>query len=103
MYAACGLARRYRQIRTWDNWTKLPNIGPLGMEIRWLLPMLFMLILTLAVADLFTQLVDEPSIKFVQWAFSEGVDGTSKNAYALQQVDPESTPDGIPRENVLIV
>ncbi|PIA94860.1 hypothetical protein CB0940_08240 [Cercospora beticola] len=103
MYAACGLARRYRQIRTCDNWMKLPNTGPLGMEVRWLLPMLFMLILTLAVADLFTQLVDEPSIKFVQWAFSEGVDGTPKNAYALQQVDPESTPEGNPCDNVLIV
>lgn len=103
MYAACGLARRYQQIRSWDNWMKLPKIGPLGMEIRWLLPMIFMLIVTLAAADLFTQLVDEPSIRFVQWAFSEGVDETAKDPYTLQQIDPESAPEGESRGDVLVV
>ncbi|KAF2215281.1 hypothetical protein CERZMDRAFT_35993 [Cercospora zeae-maydis SCOH1-5] len=103
MYAACGLSRRYLETRAWDNWFKLPRDGPLGMEVRWVLPMIFMLTLTLALADLFTQVVDEPSIKFVHWAFAEGVEEASKNAESLRQIDPESACGEDLSDNVRIM
>lgn len=72
LYAACGLENRYTDLKAWDNMMKIPDGGPLGLEPRLLVPLLIILVLVLALSELFTRYVDQPSIKFVHWCFSWG-------------------------------
>jgi peptidoglycan/LPS O-acetylase OafA/YrhL len=71
MYAAFGLDDRYPELKSWHNIARLPG-GPLGLEVRWLVPFALLLALALTIAELFTRFIDEPCIKFVQWCFAFG-------------------------------
>jgi peptidoglycan/LPS O-acetylase OafA/YrhL len=78
LYVACGLDDRYPELEKWHNLARLPG-GPLGLEIKFLVPLALSLVILLASSELFTRYVDEPSIKFVQWCFSAGQPAEVKN------------------------
>jgi peptidoglycan/LPS O-acetylase OafA/YrhL len=71
VYAAVGFPLLEHQTRPtgWIRLFPLPAWGPLGLEVRFLLPQLIMLPLTLWAAELGTRLFDEPSVKFAAWLF----------------------------------
>ncbi|KAI4142314.1 MAG: hypothetical protein LQ340_007384 [Diploschistes diacapsis] len=55
----------------WYNQVPLPRIGPLGLEISFLLPHIILLPTTLWVAELVTKIFDEPSVKFAAWLYGK--------------------------------
>ncbi|KAL2127392.1 hypothetical protein VTI74DRAFT_10818 [Chaetomium olivicolor] len=60
---------QHEQIAGWANRFPLPRVGPMGLELSFLLPNLFLLPLTLYVADVVTRMVDEPAVKFAAWLY----------------------------------
>ncbi|KKZ64451.1 hypothetical protein EMCG_09562 [[Emmonsia] crescens] len=73
MYAATGWLRESHAIKFpgWINRFPLPKIGPLGLELGFLLPHLILLPLTLWLAEIATKLIDEPTVRFAQWAYAK--------------------------------
>lgn len=55
----------------WINVLPMSERGPLGLEINSLAAQLILLPTTLWAADLFTRLVDEPSVKFCHWLLNQ--------------------------------
>lgn len=64
LYAAIGLSKEWQVIEMpgWIDRVPLPRIGPLGMELNFLLPHLILLPVTLWFAEVATTIFDEPSI-----------------------------------------
>ncbi|KAL2141246.1 hypothetical protein VTI28DRAFT_2659 [Corynascus sepedonium] len=57
-------------VKHWQNVFPLPMRGPMGLEVSLLLPnLLFLLPLTLWVADIVTRFVDEPAVRFPAWLY----------------------------------
>ena len=73
IYAAVGWeVENYAQnIPNWFNKVPIPQRGPLGMELSFLLPNLILLPLTLWVAEIVTRLFDEPSLRFAAWVYKK--------------------------------
>ncbi|KAK3104239.1 hypothetical protein LTR53_018630, partial [Teratosphaeriaceae sp. CCFEE 6253] len=71
LYAASGRVREGHVgvVPTWINLFPFSSYGPFGLEINYLVPHLILLPLTLCLAEAITKLIDEPSVKFAQWAF----------------------------------
>jgi len=67
-YAAVGWSREYQAmtIPGWVNRFPLPNWGPFGLELSFLLPHLILVPVTFWVAEIGTTLIDDPAIRFVQ-------------------------------------
>ncbi|KIW51995.1 hypothetical protein PV05_10660 [Exophiala xenobiotica] len=73
VYAAVGWTKESHALTApgWINVFPLPKTGPFGLELSFLLPQLVLLPLTLWVAEIATTLIDEPSVKFSQWLYSQ--------------------------------
>lgn len=71
LYAASGRVREghVAVVPGWINLFPFPSYGPFGLEINYLIPHLILLPLTLCLAEAVTKIIDEPSVKFAQWAF----------------------------------
>lgn len=71
LYAAAGWSKESQALTLlrWINIFPLPKIGPLGMELSFLVPHLVILPITFWLAELTTKLFDEPSVRFAQWAY----------------------------------
>ncbi|KAK5657819.1 hypothetical protein OQA88_2892 [Cercophora sp. LCS_1] len=79
IYHAVGYVRtvgdHLDKLQWWANLFPLPNTGPLGLEIRFLLPHLILLPFTFWVADVVTRMVDEPAVKFAAWLYKRTIGG----------------------------
>ncbi|KAL9095096.1 MAG: hypothetical protein Q9165_002699 [Trypethelium subeluteriae] len=73
VYAAVGwVSDNHRnKIPNWVNIFPMPNVGPLGLELNFLIPHLVLLPVTLWVTEVVTKLFDEPSVKFSQWVYAK--------------------------------
>jgi peptidoglycan/LPS O-acetylase OafA/YrhL len=73
LFTATGWYREENEahLPKWINAFPLSKSGPLGFEMSFLVPELILLPLTLWVAEVVTKLVDEPSVKFSQWAYKQ--------------------------------
>ncbi|KAH8726386.1 acyltransferase family-domain-containing protein [Phaeosphaeriaceae sp. PMI808] len=71
VYAAVGLKRttHEKNLPHWVDKFPLSTKGPLGFEIAFWVPQLFLLPFTLYLAEMVTKLVDEPSVKFTNWFY----------------------------------
>lgn len=71
LYAATGWSRESHAttLPGWANRFPLPKYGPLGLELSFLAPHLIILPVTLWLAEMVTKLVDDPSVRFSQWAY----------------------------------
>jgi len=47
----------------------LPDAGPFGLEINYLIPQFISLAFTLWLAEIVTRLLDQPSLDFSQWLY----------------------------------
>ncbi|KJY01606.1 acyltransferase like protein [Zymoseptoria brevis] len=76
VYASIGLQRwgQDKTIPQWINCFPLPRWGIFGIETNFLLAQLFLFPLTIYLAEIFTRLVDEPSVQFAQWLFRKHVE-----------------------------
>ncbi|KAK8860045.1 acyltransferase [Apiospora arundinis] len=72
IYTAVGWYQQEQltNLHHWADKAKLPQTGPLGLEISFLLPQIILLPLTIWLAEIVTRLVDEPSVRFAQWLYS---------------------------------
>ncbi|KAI1001979.1 hypothetical protein K3495_g6225 [Podosphaera aphanis] len=70
-YLAVGWTREenIKPLKHWINLYPLSRVGPLGMEINFLVPHLLILPVTLWLAEIATKLFDEPSVKIAQWIY----------------------------------
>ncbi|KAI1138417.1 acyltransferase family-domain-containing protein [Hypoxylon sp. FL0543] len=68
LYTATGWYQEAQlaHLPQWANMFKLPKFGPLGLELSFLAPHIVLLPFTLWLAEIFTRLVDEPSVRFAQ-------------------------------------
>ncbi|ODH45882.1 hypothetical protein GX48_08041 [Paracoccidioides brasiliensis] len=82
IYAATGWLRESHAVNLpgWINRFPLPKVGPLGLELAFLLPQLILLPLTLWLAEIATRLIDEPSVKLAQWAYSKTQPSSSQQS-----------------------
>lgn len=71
LYAASGWSREANAVSIpgWINLFPMPKVGPLGLELSFLVPHLVLLPVTLWLAEMVTKLFDEPSVRFSQWAY----------------------------------
>ena len=71
IYAAVGWSRESHAINIpgWINLLPITKLGPLGLEIGFILPHLVILPITLWVAEIVTSLFDEPSVRLAQWLY----------------------------------
>ena len=53
----------------WINAFPIPKVGPLGLELNFLIPNLVLLPFTLWMADLVTRFVDDPTVRFSAWLY----------------------------------
>jgi peptidoglycan/LPS O-acetylase OafA/YrhL len=53
----------------WLNVFRLPQIGPLGLELNYLLPHLIILPVTLWTAEVATKLFDDPAVRIPRWLY----------------------------------
>ncbi|KAK0622585.1 acyltransferase family-domain-containing protein [Immersiella caudata] len=69
MYALAGWENdaRKEHIPGWLGKFPLPQIGPKGLEVAFLLPNLVLLPVTFYCAEVVTRMFDEPSVRFPQW------------------------------------
>lgn len=67
----------------WVNAFPLPRWGPLGLELNFISAQFLLLPLTLWLAGIITKTLDEPSIRFSQWAYRQVVDDSSEPKKAL--------------------
>ncbi|EXJ78797.1 hypothetical protein A1O1_09199 [Capronia coronata CBS 617.96] len=73
LYAATGLAQDWQipEVPGWVDRVRLPHIGPMGLELNFLVPNLILLPVTLWLAEIGTTLLDEPSIKVSRWLYEK--------------------------------
>jgi peptidoglycan/LPS O-acetylase OafA/YrhL len=71
LYAATGWYNDWQaaEIPGWVNRVPLPRVGPLGLELSFLVPHLILLPVTLWLAEIATTVFDEPSIQFSRWLY----------------------------------
>ncbi|KAL9619570.1 MAG: hypothetical protein Q9160_005846 [Pyrenula sp. 1 TL-2023] len=56
------------ELQTWfDNWLRLPDIGPRGLSVKFVMTQAFILPLCLVVSEIGTIVLDEPSVKAGRW------------------------------------
>lgn len=93
VYAATGRPQlsSMTMAPSWINLFQFPGWGPKFLEVNYLAAHLIMLPLTLGVAELVTNLIDEPSVKFAQWAFQTATrrktSATNEWKPATQRID----------------
>ncbi|RMZ91806.1 hypothetical protein DV736_g953, partial [Chaetothyriales sp. CBS 134916] len=51
----------------WDNMLYVPDIGPMGLSLRWDFIWITQLAFTLAMAELTTRFIDDPSVRLGKW------------------------------------
>ncbi|MBA7489683.1 hypothetical protein ES702_00217 [subsurface metagenome] len=75
LYAATGCARASHAITAsrWINLLPIPGVGPLGMELNFLLPHLLILPVTLWAAEIVTKIFDQPSLRFSHWLYRRSI------------------------------
>ena len=74
VYLAAGWPRNEvppPDLAPWMNLLPIPKIGPLGLEIKLLLPQLIIMPLTFWVAEMATKMCDEPALKFPHWLYKK--------------------------------
>ncbi len=73
LYVVTGWYREAHEINTpfLINSFPLSKGGPLGLEPSFLVPHLILLPFTLWMAEIVTKLVDEPAVRFSQWAYEK--------------------------------
>ncbi|KAJ4303966.1 hypothetical protein N0V88_001568 [Collariella sp. IMI 366227] len=70
LYAAVGfLKSSHDSFPHWINIFPLPWVGPLGMEVAFLVPHLILFPVTFYCAEVVTKAFDEPSVRFPQWLY----------------------------------
>ena len=71
LYVAVGWHRETHltNLPGWVDRFPIPRVGPLGLELNFLLPHLILLPVTLWVADMVTRFFDEPSLRFSKWLY----------------------------------
>ncbi|KAK3307341.1 acyltransferase 3 [Chaetomium strumarium] len=88
VYYAVGWVRapddKHAQIAHWANLFPLPKTGPMGLEIAFLVPNIFLLPLTLYVADIVTRAVDDPAVKFAAWLYKRIQGGEATDAKPIE-------------------
>ncbi|KAK4189467.1 acyltransferase 3 [Podospora australis] len=94
LYHAIGWSRPVEDgkpdmLAAWRDIFPLPKTGPMGLELSFLLPHLFLLPLTLWMADVVTRAVDEPCVKFAAWLY--------------KRVQGGGQPEPKPEENVAML
>ncbi|KAH7075097.1 acyltransferase family-domain-containing protein [Paraphoma chrysanthemicola] len=85
--AAVGLVRPEHKegIPGWIGKFPISQSGPLGLELAFWLPQLVILPFTLYLAEVVTKLVDEPSVKFTNWAYRMTLAPTQPQRQALHK------------------
>lgn len=73
LYAAVGFSSKahLEHIPHWVNRLAMPRTGPVGLELAFLLPQMFLLPVTLGVAEFATRIVDKPSVQFAAWLYGK--------------------------------
>lgn len=69
-----GFVRPGTMASAWDNWYPIASVGPLGLELSFLLPQMFIAPITFYFAEIVTRLVDEPSITLGKWAYERVIE-----------------------------
>lgn len=71
LYAATGCVRVSHATTApgWINLVSIPHIGPVGLELDYLLPHVLILPITLWTAEIATKLFDEPSVRLSHWLY----------------------------------
>lgn len=71
VYLAVGWIRfeHIEGLKSWLNLYPISSAGPLGLEVRFLVPHLIILPFTFWLADITTKLFDEPSVRIAQWVY----------------------------------
>lgn len=71
LFVATGWSRESHKnnIPGWVNAFPLSTAGPLGLDLSFWVPQLVILPFTFWMAEIVTKLIDEPSLKFSQWAY----------------------------------
>ncbi|RMZ79244.1 hypothetical protein DV737_g3518, partial [Chaetothyriales sp. CBS 132003] len=67
MARAFGMVHPLAEPRWWDNMLEVPNIGPFGLSLQWDLVWIVQLAFTLAIAELATRFIDDPSVWLGKW------------------------------------
>ncbi|OJD25013.1 hypothetical protein ACJ73_03617 [Blastomyces percursus] len=82
IYAATGWLRESHAVKFpgWINRFPLPKVGPLGLELGFLLPQLILLPITLWLAEIATKLIDEPSVRLAQRAYAKANSSPSSSS-----------------------
>jgi peptidoglycan/LPS O-acetylase OafA/YrhL len=79
VYAAVGWIRPIpfdqEMLAAWVNKFPLPMTGPLGLEVSFLVPHIFLLPFTIWVADLVTRFVDDPTVRIAQSLYRRTLGG----------------------------
>lgn len=75
LYAATGCVRHSHSTDAtrWINMLPIPPVGPLGLELNFLLPHLLILPITLWTAEIVTRVVDEPSVRLSHWLYRKSM------------------------------
>ncbi|KAH7131137.1 acyltransferase family-domain-containing protein [Dactylonectria macrodidyma] len=73
LFCATGwvVEEHLQHIPNWANKLAMPKMGPVGLEISFLLPHVILLPLTLGLADAVTRFIDTPSVKFASWLYAK--------------------------------
>lgn len=69
IFRVTGYLRPLTEPSAWDSWLSIPKIGPLGMELDFLIPQLFLLPITFYIAEIACKLLDEPSVSLGNQAY----------------------------------
>ncbi|KAK5992707.1 O-acetyltransferase PaAT-1 [Cladobotryum mycophilum] len=71
LYMAAGwfTDEHMKHIAHWANALHLPRVGPLGLEVSFLVPQIVLLPLTLLIAEFVTRAVDTPTVDFAAWLY----------------------------------
>jgi peptidoglycan/LPS O-acetylase OafA/YrhL len=76
LYAAAGWVteEKMQHIPRWCNLVYIPRVGPVGLELSFLLPHLIIFPVTFGIAEIVTRFVDSPSQKFAAWLYKQTVE-----------------------------
>lgn len=74
IFRMTGFSRASTQPSGFDNWFPLPDVGPLGFEVNFLLPQMIILPVTLYISELVTKIFDEPSVWIGRLAYDSVVE-----------------------------
>lgn len=74
IFRMTGFVRPGTAPSAWDNLFPVPAIGPLGLELSFLIPQMIILPITLYISELATRAFDEPSMRLGKWAYEKVVE-----------------------------